>query len=174
MVFNIGDIFALWEQYGLYDFVLPFLLIFVMVYGILQYMKIFKGDKGISVLIALVLGLMATRLPFMANFLKEISPRLGVGLIILLTILILIGLFTPEKTGAIFGWIFIGVGLIILLIILGQVANTFGFGFGGFFNDNLIAGLLLIGLLVGVIVAIVTAGSSSTPTTRTKTAPLYD
>ena len=68
---------------------LPFLLVFAVVFGILIQMNIFGKNRGINVIIALVIGFLAVRSPFFTQFYSEIFPRLGVGIVILLSILIL-------------------------------------------------------------------------------------
>lgn len=161
MAFNFENIFVYLQQYGFYDFVLPFLLLFAVIFGILTYMKLFKDQKAVQVLIALVFGLLATRFPFYTDFVNFISPRLGVAIMILLLLLILIGLFTPERSGAIIGWISIAIAVIMVLVILGQASDFFDFfGGGSYFTDELVGGLIFVALMIGVIVAIVTASSS--------------
>ncbi len=167
MVFDIQSLFSAWQQFGLYSFVLPFLLIFAVIYGILGYMNIFKGHAGIHAVIAIVFGLLAVRFPFFTDFLEQISPRLGVGLVILLVLMILVGLFTPEGSIKTIGWIFISIAVIIGLVIFAQTSDVLGFSGGFSFGPDMVAGLVMIGLLIGVIVAVVTA-SSSKNTTATK------
>ena len=155
---SIGDVFYQLENLGFFDIVLPFLLIFGVVYGILQYMKIFGQDnKGVHAMIAIILGLLAIRLPFFSAFLAELSPRLGVGLTILLGILLLIGLFTPSNSRGTIAWILLSVGALIFIVILiqtGNVLSDFGFG-NGFFSEEIIGWLVMVAVLIGVIVAVV-------------------
>ena len=161
---SFADILFQWEFIGVFDFILPLLLIFAVVYGILSQMHIFKESRGINVIIALVLGLLAIRFRFFTDFLAEIAPRLGVGLVIILTLIILIGLFTPEGWGGIFGLILMGVGGVIFIIIVAQTFDVFGsLGFGGAGSNDLIAYVVLVVLLIGVIVA-VAAGGKTEPT----------
>jgi len=172
---NIGDVFYQLENLGFFDIVLPFLLIFGVVYGILQYMKIFGSEnKGVHAMIAIILGLLAIRLPFFSAFLSEISPRLGVGLTILLGLLLLIGLFTPESSRGTIAWILLSVGAIIFIVILVQTGNVLGdFGLGhGFFSEEIIGWLVMVAVLIGVIVAVV-AGRSGGQSTGSYPAPFW-
>ncbi|MBI2632538.1 hypothetical protein HYW75_06030, partial [Candidatus Pacearchaeota archaeon] len=59
MVFDIGTVIAQWQTAGIYDFLLPFLLIFAIVLGILRSTSIIGGNRGLHIIIALVIGLMA-------------------------------------------------------------------------------------------------------------------
>src|SRR3989338_927294 len=159
---SIIDVFYQLENLAFLDIVLPFLLIFAVVYGILTWMNIFGDNKAVHVIIAIVLGLLSVRLPFFSQFLAEISPRLGVGLTILLGLLILVGLFTPDKSRGVISWILFAVGAVIFIIILVQSGNVLGqYGYGsGYFSEQIIGWVVMVAILIGVIVAIV-AGKGS-------------
>ena len=93
----IGNILSQWEAMGFFSYVLPFLLIFAMVFGILIQLRLFRDNKTINAIIALAVGLMALQFSFVPRFFSEIFPRLGVGLVVILIIIILTGLFAnPE------------------------------------------------------------------------------
>ena len=162
MVISLAEVFYQWETIGLFDIILPFLLVFAVIYGILTYSKIFGGQKGLSVVVAMVIGLLAIRFPFFADFLAEISPRLAVGITILLALIILIGLFTPANYQDILGWILLAIGAIIFIIIMAQTAGILGvFGFSGFGGSELIGYVVLVALLIGIIVVITTSGGGA-------------
>ena len=56
--FNLEYILQLWESWGLMDVILPFLLIFAVVYAALTKVKIFGEQKDrIHIIIALVIAL---------------------------------------------------------------------------------------------------------------------
>ena len=138
---SIVDVLYQLEGLGFFDFLLPFLLIFAVIFGILEATHIFGADnKPIRMIIAIVLGFLSIRLPFFSAFLSEITPRLGVGITILLAAMILVGLFTQKKSTSTVLWILFGVGAAIFLVILVQSANALSyFGYGsGFFSDQVI------------------------------------
>ncbi|MCH7567861.1 MAG: hypothetical protein IIA87_00395 [Nanoarchaeota archaeon] len=174
MVFNLGDL-PVWfmQSYsfqrvmdqltdlGLFDFILPFLLIFAVIFGVLSYMKMFGDNRGVNVLIALVIGLLAVRWQVYTDFLNIISPKLGIGLVILLILVILIGLFVPKGAKATVGWILVSIGFIIFLVIMAQTYEILSPGYGGgFLTEDLAGYLILVALLVGVVVAVVVGGGS--------------
>ena len=156
---NIESIFSQWASLGLFSHILPFLLIFAVVYGILFKMGLFDGQKGVQVIIALVIGLLSIRYRLLGDVLEVITPRLGVGLVIILALLILIGMFVPVDAEGIMGWILVGTGLVIFIIIISQTASVFDTGFGGYIGDELIAYVVLTVLLIGIIVAVVVSGA---------------
>ncbi len=161
---SFADILFQWEALGLFDFILPFLLIFAVVFGILSQMKIFNENRGINVIIAIALGLLASRFTLYTDFLNIISPRLGIGLVVILAILLLAGMFTPKGSRGIVGYVLMGVGVVIFIIIIAQTFNilNFGYGLAGFSTGDLAGYILLIVLLIGVIVTVAaTSGKKS-------------
>ena len=160
----IGDMFYQWEQYGFFSYLLPFLLIFALVFGILTQIKIFKDNKAINGIIALAVGLMALQFEMVPVFFSEIFPRLGIGLAILLVLLILVGMFADPDSGAVM-WTLLGGGVIIVIVILVQTAGVVGWSSGYWWNDNwpTIAGVVVILVIIGIIV-----GSASEDSKKSK------
>ncbi|MEK6906732.1 MAG: hypothetical protein AABW81_03855 [Nanoarchaeota archaeon] len=160
----IGDMLATWEQEGFFAYILPFLLIFALVFGILNQIKLFKDSKGINGIIALVVGLMALQFELVPQFFAEIFPRMGVGLAILLVLLILAGLFIDPEKGALM-YTLLGIGTIIAIIVFVQTAGALGWPAGNWWYDNwqAVAGVVFILIIVGIIV-----GSSNKSTTPYK------
>ncbi len=161
---SIADILIQWEYLGFFQFVLPFLLVFAVVFGILSYMNIFGSNKGIHAIVAIVLGLLSIRAGFFSAFLAEIAPRLGVGLTILLAILILIGLFVPQDSTKTVGWVLMGVAGLIVIVILSQLYNVFGFFTGAFglTSSEIIGYIVMIALVVAIIVIVTIKPKEST------------
>jgi hypothetical protein len=166
MVNEIGDFLATLEGTGFFDLLLPLLLIFAVVYGILSYMKVFGGNRAIHTIVALVISFLTVRTPFFRDFLSFVSPRLGVGLIIILVVLILTGMFVPEKGQGVVGIIFLAIGGIISAFIFLQANEYFGFSFGFLENDIMatLVVILIIGAAIGVIVGL-------TPTKKKMSVP---
>jgi hypothetical protein len=158
---SIADILFQWESIGFFDIVLPFLLVFAIVFGILSYMGIFGNNKGINAILAIILGLLSVRAGFFQAFLAEVAPRLGVGLTVLLVIMILFGLFVQDQSKKTIGWIMIGIAAVIFIIIISQMYTIFNyFGSGlGLSNPEIIGWIIMVGLLI-VIVIVVAIGNS--------------
>lgn len=155
---TIADILNQWQSIGVFDYVLPFLLIFTIVFGILEATNIVGKNKGVHVIIALAVGLLALRMDFVQNFFKEIFPRLGVGLAVILALLIMTGLFINNLEARYWMWGIAAVGIVIWLIILVGSFENFGWFGSGFFQDY--AGMIIGAvLLIGVIIAVVASKS---------------
>jgi hypothetical protein len=164
----IGDMFFAWEQAGFFSYLLPFLLIFALVFGVMSKIQIFKENRAINGIIALVVALMALQFSFVSTFFSEIFPRVGIGLSILLVILIFTGLFMdPEKNALMYTML--GIGGVIVVVILIQTSGAIGWSSTWWWYQNwpLIAGVVFVLAIVGIIV-----GASSTKTSSPSNSPL--
>ena len=148
----IGNFLDSLGQAGFFSYLLPFLLIFALVFGILTRLKLFEDSKAVNSIIALAVGLLALQFDFVSVFFSEIFPRVGVGLAIMLIILIIMGLFLPKAT-----WVpyaLFGVSALVVGTILIQSSDVFGSTFGYWIQYNwpLVLGLIFLLILVAIIV----------------------
>jgi len=148
----IGSFLDSLGQAGFFSYLLPFLLIFALVYGILVRLKLFESSKAVNAIIALAVGLLALQFDFVSVFFAEVFPRVGVGLAIMLIILIIMGLFLPKAT-----WIpyaLFGVSALVVATILIQSTDVFGsnLGFWIQYNWPLVLGLIFLLILVATII----------------------
>lgn len=154
----LGNILSQWEQMGFFSYVLPFLLIFALIFGILSRLKIFttkdknEPNNAINAILSFVIALMSLQFNFVPQFFSEVFPRLGVGLAVILIVIILLGFFMPQKAWA--DYVFLGVGGIILLIILNKSFNFLNWTAGNLSSQTttLIITLVIILIVIGVIV----------------------
>ncbi len=159
---SIGEMLNKWSEYGFFEYVLPFLLIFAILNGILSQTKIFQENKSVNVIISLSVALMSLQFGFVSKFLAEIFPRLGIGLVIILVVIIIMGLFLPAE-----GWItytLFGIGAIILVVILVQTAGVLGWEGGYWWYENWqeIAGI------VGIVVVLIILVNAGGPPSKSK------
>ncbi len=159
MVYSVQELLYLWESYGVFDYMFPFLLIFAVVFGILSYMNIFGSNKAINVLIAVVIGFMAIRFGWFNQFYAEIFPRLGIGIVVLLSILILIGLFIPEEERRYWAWGLGAIGVIIAMLVIYQTFGNLGWTYGAFGSGEVLGWIVFGILLLAIIIAVAVAGN---------------
>lgn len=155
---DIGTILTQWQSAGVYQFVLPFLLVFAIVFGILTTTNILGKNKGIHVIIALVIGLMSigysSSLGFsLGDFLQTLFPRLGIGLAVLVAVMVLVGLFVSDDERKYWLWGLGAIGIIIALVIISQTFDALSFfSFSGY-SDNIgwiVGGILVVGTIIAV------------------------
>lgn len=164
----IGELLSKWEQVGFFSYLLPFLLIFALVFGILTKVNVFKDNKIVNGIIALAVALMALQFSFVPEFFSQIFPRLGIGLIVLLGILILVGLFMDPKSSMV-NYFLLGIGVLVIGMVLVQSTGALGWSSGQWWTDNwqMVVGAVFILILVAVII-----GGSKPPEQKGKYEPL--
>ncbi len=121
-ILSIQDLYFQWEAAGIFEFLLPALLIFAVIFGILSATKIMGGNRGINMLIALAISLLAIRTPLVSDFFSQVFPNFAIGLAVILGIVILAGLFVGDKNSRAFYstmmWVGFGIGIIVAVIVL--------------------------------------------------------
>lgn len=163
----IGNIFSSWHQMGFFSYVLPFLIIFAFIFGILFKMNFFKDNNMINAMIALAVGLIAIQIPAVTNFFSIIFPNLGMALAVILVILIITGLFMaqiPDQNKKVINYILLGVAAIIVIVVLANTAGSLGWSGAQWWIDNwamIVAVVIIVGLLIAMIIA--TTKSSTNP-----------
>jgi len=119
------EIITKWQEVGVFDVLLPLLLIFAIVYAILDKIKILGENKAVNVIIAVVLAFFAVSNLYVTSFFIVLFQYTGIAIAILLAIIVLLGLFAHEDEKR-WGWIF-GVGGFALLIwVLSRAVSDFG------------------------------------------------
>ena len=144
----------------MFDFLLPFLLVFAIVYGILSSTKFMGENKGVYLIVAFVIGVLSLRYQyFFSSFLSELFPRLGIGLAVILTVMILVGLFIAREETRYWGYGLAAIGVIIAIVVIYQSFVATGNGFIGGLNSDFVGFIILGVLLIGLIIAVAVSGS---------------
>ncbi len=158
MAQSIGVILQQLADMDVFFYVLPFLLIFALVFAILQKVKITGGDyeenKGISAVIAAAVGLLSLQFDSVPIFFQTIFPKLGIALSILLVVVILVGMFVDfKKFEGPTNVFFVFAGVLAAIITLTSL-DEYTWWSGGFWQDNMsaiVAGIIVIGFIALVI-----------------------
>jgi len=88
------------KEFGFFDIVLPFLLIFAITFAVLEKTEIFgKDKKNINSMIAFVMGLLFVAVPKVVSVVQESLPNIGVMLVVLMSFMMLIGFFVSHEEG---------------------------------------------------------------------------
>jgi len=159
MVTTITEVLNIWNEMGVFSYMIPFLLIFAVVYAILQKSKILSStdneNRWILAIISAAIGLLALQFDFVSEFFSVIFPRFGIGLSIFLVLLIMIGFFWPkgdnESHGSWIGWV-VGIGVAIWALSSWDEWGS-GTQFSGWFAENIWA-LIILGVLIAIIVLV--------------------
>lgn len=136
---DFRTVIASLESFGLMDVLLPFLLIFVIVFAILQKIKPFGEDqarqKGYNIIIALIMAL-AVVIPHVmgyypgdadiVNIINKSLPQVSIILVAVLMVILIVGLFggKPEWGSSLSGWVAF-LATLVVFYIFGRSAGWF-------------------------------------------------
>lgn len=162
----IGMILQQWADLDIFYYVLPFLLIFALVFAILQKIKIAgEENKGIDAVIALAVALLSLQFDKVPLFFQAIMPNVGIGLSVILAVMIFVGFFSSNENKKVTNWVLLCVGGLVALVVLLFSFDEYTWWTGSFWQDNIsaiVAGLIIL----GAIVAVVASGKSSSGGSR--------
>lgn len=157
------------EEFSLLDVVLPFMLIFVVVFAVLQKTKIIgEGRRQFNTIVALILGLMVV-IPHVTGtyppgrdvveIINTALPQVSLLVVVVLAALLLIGVFAPgvmfggTSLGVIFGIISLGAVIYIFGNAAGVWKNT---GILSFLNDPDTQAVIVIIAVFGLVIWFIT------------------
>lgn len=177
---NFQDIIYSLENMGVAEVLLPFILIFTLVYAVLQKTKILGVDahgrphRNFNVIIALVLGL-AVVIPHVINcptrdscidnpdvvtIMNNALPNVSIVLVAIFMMLLLIGIFSDnfDISRSIYGGFVVIGAFVIVFLIFGIEANWFGDlpSWLDFLRDPETQSTVIIILVFGIIVWFIT------------------
>lgn len=148
--------------------VYPFLLIFTLVFAILQKSKILgDGKQQIDALIALSIALIFIAFTWATDIVTKLMPFLAIALVILLVFMLLLGFFASNKDeGLVLGKpIQVALGVVVLIAVVIAVIVATGqwdLVWTKLFVEgeptNWASNLLLIAIIVGALAIVLYSG----------------
>lgn len=114
------DIKELVDNPDIYNYLLPFLLVFTLTFALLQKIKLFGSDENqnrkYSGVMAIVLALLVIRNGYIIELLHRFLPNISFFIIVILLTLVVIGMFLPAEykglTGGLLGFmVLVSLGL---------------------------------------------------------------
>lgn len=148
------------------NFILPFLLVFFIVFAVLEKTKVFGDDKKqINALIAFVIGLIFVGVAYPKEVVSNMILFLSVALVVMFVVLILWGFVygqTPKIESTFLKWL-IGIVVVVGVILAvlwatGVQGGIFHFLFGQSWSETFWTNLVFI-VLVGIALAVVIRNS---------------
>ena len=158
----VQDIFYQLQSSGLYEIALPFLLIFVITFAILEKTKVFGVDKNkeprsnINAVIAIILGLLMINQFEIVDRLNLFLPKVSLFIVVAIMFLILLGVFGANVSRGFSGFAFLLVAIFSLLVIYWALTPYVGLDFFGpswlesWVYDN--SGTLIFLVITGIII----------------------
>ncbi len=169
---NFNDVFASLESMGILDSLLPFFLIFTIIFAILQKTKIIgEGRKNFNVIIALIIALMVV-IPHVAGtyptspdpveVINSAIPNISMVVVALLMLLLLVGVFGKDLNivGTSLSGIIAVASFLIVVYIFGGSMNWWSGAVPDFLRNEETQSLLIIILVFGIIIWFITKDDS--------------
>ncbi|OYT41018.1 hypothetical protein B6U80_02140 [Candidatus Pacearchaeota archaeon ex4484_26] len=155
---DFRNVLDMWRSAGLFDVVLPFILIFAIVFAVLEKSRILGQNKAVHAIISLVLGFFAVSIPWFNNFFAVLFSNAALGFSILLVVVLFLGFFITENQQVWWKWVggifAVGVFFWVLSRSLQQAQLTESIYFW-FSHNPAIGSALLYGLVIIIILAAV-------------------
>ena len=132
------------------DYIMPFLLMFVVVFAILEKTELLgKGKKQINSIVAFIFSLIFIALPGAVKTTQDLVPVIGVIVIILLSFMMLYG-FAGGKPQENKG-LKITFGILIGLAIIATLMWSTGLSIIPYFdNETVVSSILLIVFIIAI------------------------
>ena len=165
MAYSITELLNQMNQLGVFSYVLPFMIVFAVIFGILQKTQIL-GDqnsaRGVNAIIAFSIGGLSLLYDVVPTFFATIFPRFGVGLAVFLVLIIALGFFYTDEKGKAdglkwVGWL-VGVGVVLWAFNEWRWYGGGGSNIGYLFQQYLPLIIVLV-LIGGGVAAVLKSGS---------------
>lgn len=151
------------------DIVLPFLLVFVVIFAILQKTEMLgKGKKQIDALVALVMGLLVISFGYATNVITSLIPFLAVAVVVILVFMILYGMTFKAGDFKLHTGIMAAIGIlaalgviVTLLIATGAWNYVIENFLSGSDRSNIVANAVFVVLIVAAVIAVLWGGKGS-------------
>lgn len=152
---QLDGLLQMWASFGVFSVLIPFVLMFAVVFAILEKSRILGAHRGIDVIVSISIALLALQWDFMPRFFAELFPRLGMAIAILLSLVILVGMFITTAHKNIYYIILASVAFIIFIIMLIQTYGGYAWTSSWFWQQwggLIVTGLVIIGLILVFVI----------------------
>lgn len=149
------------------DYILPFLLVFTLVFAILDKTKLLgEGKRQINAIISLVIGLILIAFPYAQGIIVKLIPFLAVALVILFVFMLLYGFAMGKKEGDVLDkGVKIALGIIVGLAVIvavlwatGAWDKVYDALIGGGSSSQIWMNILLIAIIGGAMAVVLSTG----------------
>lgn len=152
------------------DIILPFLLVFTLIFAILDKSKMLgEGKRQINAIISLVIGLIFIAFPFARDIVVRLIPFLAVSVVILFVFMLIMGFILAKKEGDMLNKglkIALGIifGLAVLVAVLwftGGWDLIYSFVMERDLGQTILINLFILAIVGGAIAVVLSSGGKS-------------
>ena len=168
---TLANALTFFRDFGVFDVILPFLLVFTVVYAILQKTELLgKNKSNLDAMVAFVIGLLVVAATKVVGIINEALPQVMVLVVVSLSFLLMLGIFArPDKTffdsigNRFMTGLMVIFSIIVVLIFLGVIENSKGeswleYGWDFMINNwngAILGSIVLFLILIGAIFYVV-------------------
>lgn len=157
------DFDAILGNDALFEIVLPFILIFTIIFAVMQTTKVLGGKKNIDAIISLVFGLLLIRNQTIVETINRFLPNISLLIVVILMILLVVGVFAGgyEWSSGIKGLAAVLAVIVVLWIFGASYWSRFGIPnlFSGLSSET--RGILAFLAILVVVIFFVTRDESN-------------
>lgn len=154
MAIDLQTLMSTWQTNGVYTIALPALLIFAFVFGVLSTSHVVGRNKGVQVIISLVIALLAIQATVVQQFIIDIFGRAGIAIAVVLVAIILTAMFIPDdaRKGWYYGMMGLG-GLAFIFVVFNAFAdfNWLRSGWWGEWGGTVVFIVVIVGILAAML-----------------------
>ena len=150
---DLEQLLQSWAQHGVFTVLIPFILIFAVVFAILERSKVLGNKPAINAIVAISLGLLSLQLDvYRQLFYAQLFENFGTGLLILIVLLVLTGLFITDANGIAPAFKTIGavIAIVITLTVIINATRNIP-DFPRFVGGNSNAVMIMLAVIVFVV-----------------------
>lgn len=163
---DFRDMIYMLERWGVADVILPFILIFAIVFAILENTNILN-NKRLNIVVSLVMGLSVVVPHVMGNSIfgfdavlaiNEALPKVSLLLVSIVMMLLTIGLWSGKRADGSKGigvWFTMASVVVVILIFTGTITSNLPYWLYNLLSSDivpLVVAILVFGLIVKFIV----------------------
>ncbi len=155
--------------------IFPFLLVFTIVYALLQKTQVLgQGKRQIDAIVALVVGLLVVSFGYATNIITSLVPVLAVSAVVILIFMILAGMTFKQGSFELPNGIKVTIGILAAIVVI--VALMVASGVWNYFwsyvsagdSSVLITNVVFILIIVGALAAAIFSSPKAEPEGKPK------
>ena len=130
---SFGDMITYFQDIGVYEYFLPFLLVFAIIFAVLEKTKLFGPDKErINAVIAFVIGLVLIAQQSIVETINMFLPRVSLLFVIILMGLLLISMIGGKEFSGLTGGVFVVMVIVVVVFVVLALSPSLGWETGFF------------------------------------------
>ncbi|MBI5871756.1 hypothetical protein HZB88_01580 [archaeon] len=162
--FNFNEVVKALEETGFYDVALPFVLIFTLIFAILQKIQLFgTQSKNINIMLALVIAFFTVRVPWVISTINLFLPKISLIVLVIVIFLLIMGLFGAEGSKFTGGAFFVMLLVAVVGVLWALFSSSSKLQLPSWLKATSTDAYIMVAFIVGIIIIIAFLSSEPKP-----------